>query len=80
MRAAHESKDSSGKRIYYTTPVEHPILVRDLFRHTTGFDYAGPIDESGATAYKKLEIMGGGRSASFDLAEAVRRLATAPLH
>src|ERR1035438_2375427 len=25
MRVAHESKDSAGKRIYYTTPVEHPI-------------------------------------------------------
>jgi CubicO group peptidase (beta-lactamase class C family) len=41
MRMAHESKDSMGKRIYYTTPVEHPILVGDLFRHTTGFDYSG---------------------------------------
>jgi CubicO group peptidase (beta-lactamase class C family) len=80
MRVAHESKDSSGKRTYYTTPVEHPILVRDLFRHTTGFDYAGPIDEAGEPAYKKLDMGGGAPMASFDLAEAVRRLATAPLH
>ena len=80
MQVAHESKDSTGKRTYSTTPAEHPILVRDLFRHTTGFDYAGPLDESGEPAYKKLGVMGGAPLASFDLAEAVRRLATAPLH
>ena len=80
MRVAHESKDSTGKRIYYTTPAEHPIQVRDLFRHTTGFDYSGPIDESGEIAYKKLDMVGGAPLVSFDLAEAVRRLATAPLH
>jgi CubicO group peptidase (beta-lactamase class C family) len=80
MRVAHESKDAAGKRIYYTTPVDHPILVRDLFRHTTGFDYAGPLDETGEIAYKKLEMAGGAPLAPFDLAEAVRRLATAPLH
>ncbi|MGD0299446.1 MAG: serine hydrolase domain-containing protein [Bryobacteraceae bacterium] len=80
MRVAHESKDAEGKRIYSTTPAEHPIQVRDLFRHTTGFDYAGPIDETGEIAYKKLGMAGGAPMASFDLAEAVRRLATAPLH
>ncbi len=80
MRVAHESKDSIGKRIYNTSPVEHPILVRDLFRHTTGFDYAGPLDETGEAAYKKLGMAGGAPLVSFDLAEAVRRLATAPLH
>jgi CubicO group peptidase (beta-lactamase class C family) len=80
MRVAHESKDAAGTRIYNTTPAEHPILVRDLFRHTTGFDYAGPMDETGEIAYKKLGMAGGAPMASFDLAEAVRRLATAPLH
>jgi CubicO group peptidase (beta-lactamase class C family) len=80
MQVAHEAKDSTGKRTYSTTPAEHPILVRDLFRHTTGFDYAGPLDESGEPAYKKLGVMGGAPLVSFDLAEAVRRLATAPLH
>jgi CubicO group peptidase (beta-lactamase class C family) len=80
MQVAHESKDSTGKRTYSITPAEHPILVRDLFRHTTGFDYAGPLDESGEPAYKKLGVMGGAPLASFELAEAVRRLATAPLH
>src|SRR5580700_9248427 len=57
-----------------------PITVRDLFRHTSGFDYAGPKDENGEPAYKKLGINGGDGWVSFDLAEAVRRLATAPLN
>src|SRR6202171_1910523 len=42
MRVARESFDAAGKRPYYTVPAEHPIAIRDLFRHTTGLDYAGP--------------------------------------
>jgi CubicO group peptidase (beta-lactamase class C family) len=80
MNVAHESLDASGKRIYYTTPAEGPITVRDLFRHTSGLDYAGPKDETGEPAYKKLGVEGGNGWVPFDLAEAVRRLATAPLN
>src|ERR1700730_17036361 len=36
MTVAHESTDATGKRVYSTVPTEHPITVRDLFRHTTG--------------------------------------------
>jgi CubicO group peptidase (beta-lactamase class C family) len=63
-----------------TVPAEHAITVRDLFRHTSGLDYAGPKDENGDAAYKKLEMMGGAPQVPFDLAEAVKRLATAPLN
>ncbi len=63
-----------------TVPAEHPITVRDLFRHTSGLDYMGPKDENGDAAYKKLEMTGGAPQVSFDLAEAVKRLATAPLN
>lgn len=80
MRVAQESFDGSGKRTYYTVPADHPIAIRDLFRHTTGLDYAGPKDENGEPAYKKLGISGGAPQVSFDLAEAVKRLATAPLN
>lgn len=80
MRVARESFDAMGKRTYYTVPAEHPITVRDLFRHTTGLDYAGPKDENGEPAYKKLEMTSGFPQAPFDLAEAVKRLATAPLN
>jgi CubicO group peptidase (beta-lactamase class C family) len=80
MRVGRESKDAAGKRIYYTVPADRQITVRDLFRHTTGLDYAGPIDEKGEPVYKKLEMLGGAPLVSFDLAEAVKRLATAPLN
>ena len=80
MRVGIESFDANGKRTYYTVPAEHPITVLDLFRHTSGLDYAGPKDETGENAYKKLDMMGGAPLVPFDLAEAVRRLATAPLN
>jgi CubicO group peptidase (beta-lactamase class C family) len=54
--------------------------VRDLFRHTSGLDYQGPKEENGDFAYKKLEMLGGAPLVPFDLAEAVKRLATAPLN
>ena len=80
MRVGHEVFDASGKRSYYTVPAERPITVHDLFRHTSGLDYAGPKDENGESAYKKIDMMGGAPVVSFDLAEAVRRLASVPLN
>lgn len=61
-------------------PAKRPITVRDLFRHTTGLDYAGPKDANGDPAYKKIEMMGGAPQVPFDLAEAVKRLASVPLN
>src|SRR5260370_31534731 len=80
MKVGREATDAAGKRIFYTVPVDHPITVRDLFRHTTGLDYAGPKEEDGEPAYKKLGSLGAAPLVSFDLAEAVKRLATAPLN
>jgi CubicO group peptidase (beta-lactamase class C family) len=80
MTVAHESLDPAGKRIYNTTPAERPITVRDLFRHTSGLDYMGPKDENGVPAYQRLGINGGNGWVSFDLADMVKRLATAPLN
>ncbi len=74
---AHMSVGVAGGK---TVPAEHPITVRDLFRHTSGLDYMGPKDENGDVAYKKLEMMGGAPQVPFNLAEAVKRLATAPLN
>ncbi len=69
-----------NKKIGYSVPVEHPITVRDLFRHTTGLDYAGPLDEKGNPSYAKVEMAGGAPVVSFDLAEATKRLASVPLN
>jgi CubicO group peptidase (beta-lactamase class C family) len=80
MRVGRESKDAAGKTVYYSVPATRQITVRDLFRHTTGLDYAGPKEENGDPAYKKIEMMGGAPQVPFDLAEAVKRLATAPLN
>lgn len=80
MRVGRESTDASGKKIYYSVPADRPITVRDLFRHTSGLDYAGPKEENGDVAYKKIEMVGGAPLVPFDLAEAVKRLATAPLN
>ena len=75
-----ETTDATGKRVFYTVPLDHPITVRDLFRHTSGLDYTGPKDDSGDNVYKKVEMMGGAPLVSFDLAEATRRLAGVPLN
>src|SRR5579872_1217136 len=80
MRVGKESTDSMGKKMYYSVPAEHVITVRDLFRHTTGLDYMGPKDEKGDPAYKKIDMLGGAPNVSFDLAEAVKRLASVPLN
>ena len=79
MRVGRESKDASGKTVYYSAPAEHTMTVRDLFRHTTGLDYAGPKAENGDPAYKSIEMMGGAPLVGFNLAEAVKRLASVPL-
>jgi len=80
MRVAHEGKDASGKRVYYTVPADRPITVRDLFRHTSGLDYAGPREENGEPAYKRIDMFGYLPLVPFDLAEAMRRLAGVPLN
>ncbi len=80
MRVAREGKDAAGKRIYYTVPADRPITVRDLFRHTTGLDYAGPREENGEPAYKRIDMFGYLPLVPFDLAEGMRRLASVPLN
>ena len=79
-KVGKEGTDSAGRRTFYNVPLEHPILVKDLFRHTTGMDYAGPKDEKGENVYKKVDMMGGAPLVDFNLAEATKRLASVPLN
>ena len=78
-KVVHDSTDAAGKRTYYTVPAEHQITIRDLMRHTSGFDYQGPKDEEGKFIYQKLGVQGGAPQTPFDLAEMVKRLASAPV-
>jgi len=80
MRVAREGTDAAGRKTFYTVPADRPITVRDLFRHTSGLDYAGPHDEKGVPAYRKIDMEGYYPMVSFDLAEGVKRLATIPLN
>jgi CubicO group peptidase (beta-lactamase class C family) len=80
MQVAHEGKDAAGKRTYYVVPADRQITVRDLFRHTSGLDYAGPREENGEQAYKRIDMFGYLPLVNFDLAEGMRRLASVPLN
>ncbi len=80
MRVGTDTIDATGKHVYGSVPAKREIQVRDLFRHTTGLDYAGPKDEDGKPAYARIEMMGGAPDVKFDLAEAVKRLASVPLN
>jgi len=79
MTVAQEDTDSSGKKVFKTVPAERPITILDLFRHTSGLSYGGPLDETGRRAHEKVGFVGFAPTLPFDLAEATRRLATAPL-
>jgi CubicO group peptidase (beta-lactamase class C family) len=76
MKVAVDKKDAeTGKRIYYVVPAEREITIRDLLRHTSGLNYAGPRDEKGELVYPKL----GANRNDITIEEAVKRMAKAPL-
>ncbi|MBI3683263.1 MAG: beta-lactamase family protein [Acidobacteria bacterium] len=76
MRVAVDKTDPvTGTRTYYTVPAERPITIRDLLRHTSGLDYAGPKDEQGNLIFTQLKVQEPG----INLAEMMKRLAKAPL-
>lgn len=75
-RVAIDRKDpQTGKRVYYTVPVEREMTVRDLLRHTSGLNYQGPLDEKGTRAYIGLGVTRN----DITIAEAVKRMGGAPL-
>ncbi len=76
VKVAVDKKDpDTGKRIYYVVPAEREMTIRDLLRHTSGLNYAGPRDEKGEQLYAKL----GATRNDITIEEAVKRMAKAPL-
>ena len=76
LKVAIDKKDpDTGKRIYYVVPAEREMTIRDLLRHTSGLDYAGPRDEKGESLYAKLGVTRN----DITIEEAVKRMAKAPL-
>ncbi len=75
MRVAVDQKDAAGKRTFYTVPAEREITIRDLLRHTSGLNYAGPRDEKGDLFYVKAGVM----QPNITIEEAVKRIGKAPL-
>jgi CubicO group peptidase (beta-lactamase class C family) len=79
MKVAIEKTDAGGKPVLsYTVPAEREITILDLFRHTSGLNYAGPHDEKGEPFYRSLGLSLG-LNVNYTLAELVKRLGQAPL-
>ncbi|MEP7271724.1 MAG: serine hydrolase domain-containing protein [Acidobacteriota bacterium] len=75
LKVVIDRKDETGKRIYEVVPSEREMTVRDLLRHTSGLDYAGPRDEKGELIYRQLGLTSG----DITIEEAVKRMGKAPL-
>jgi CubicO group peptidase (beta-lactamase class C family) len=76
MPVAIEKTDAvTGKRIVSTVPAEREITIRDLLRHTSGMNYAGPRDEKGEFMFAKAAVL----SPAITIEEAVKRAARTPL-
>jgi CubicO group peptidase (beta-lactamase class C family) len=76
MKVAVEKSDAAGKRVLsHTVPAEREITIRDLLRHTSGLNYAGPRDEKGDPMFAKAGVMQPG----ITIEEAVKRVGKVPL-
>ena len=78
MKVLTEVRDERGKTTRVAVPAKRPILVWDLFRHTSGLTYSGsaPFPEL-TEAYQKADV----ESVESDLSneEFLKRLAAIPL-
>lgn len=75
MRVAiDEAGPVAGRRKAYTVPADRQITVRDLFMHTAGLSYPGPMAPDGERYFAKTGV-----SQATTLEEMVKRIAKAPL-
>jgi len=75
MQVVVEKTDrNTGKRTVELVPANNPIRVRDLFMHTSGLSYGGPIAADGEAYFTKFGV-----SQATTLEAMIKRLAMAPL-
>src|SRR2546430_16476267 len=76
MKVGVEKKAEDGSKTLELVPLERPITVLDLMRHTSGITYGFYGDSLVRKAYAAANLYAG----DFDLAEFAERLAKLPLH
>src|SRR5712672_2247512 len=76
MKVGVEKTAEDGTKTLELVPLERPITVLDLMRHTSGITYGFYGDSLVRKAYKEANIYAG----DFDLAEFAERIAKLPLH
>src|SRR5437016_13790085 len=76
VKVGVEKKAEDGSKTLELVPLERPITVLDLMRHTSGITYGFYGDSLVRKAYKEANIYAG----DFDLAEFAERIAKLPLH
>lgn len=74
-RSTVATMDAAGERVTGTVPAARPILIHDLFRHTSGLVYG----DRGTTAVHKLYPGGSGGAASMTGEAFVAALGALPL-
>jgi CubicO group peptidase (beta-lactamase class C family) len=75
MKVGVEKKNEDGSKLLELVPLERPITVLDLMRHTSGVTYGFYGDSLVRQAYRAASIYGG----DFDQSEFVERIAKLPL-
>ena len=76
MKVGVEKKAEDGTKTLELVPLERPITVLDLMRHTSGITYGFYGDSLVRKAYAGANLYAG----DFDLAEFAERIAKLPLH
>jgi CubicO group peptidase (beta-lactamase class C family) len=75
VKVGVEKPDQSGKPVLTLQPLERPITILDLLRHTSGLTYGFYGKSAVHKLYAQADLYGG----DFDNAEFAKRLAKLPL-
>ena len=76
VKVGVEKKAEDGSKTLELVPLERPITILDLMRHTSGITYGFYGDSLVRKAYAGADLYAG----DFDLAEFAERIAKLPLH